>query len=693
MEDLTIFIKLNASAAQMAGPIAFVERSLRQETDFNWQGERREYYYPTTAEKDTQALRGLLESQGVEDLPGCRMVFLVYRTVYPDTEADGGEVQPEIFIKKLYVGRVVRIEREETLYKLFYAVRAAVTSPLVIDNFMAFSNLRLNRDFEKGSYISIENSPSLRKQLSYATDVPQNAAPRTVDGGYYPPRENEAPSEFAQKNEDCQRLYHLFPPSGKGEYQRDRDRIVNSKAFRRMVDKAQIFTASKGDHYRTRMTHTLCVAQIAREIASRLGMNVPLTEAIALGHDLGHTPFGHQGERTLDSMAKKKTGGTVGFKHNFQSLNVASVLEEEYIECSGLDLSVQVLEGMWKHTKIRRGPGEPLICALADFLPGDIDPETVSRLFHPEDSFSATVEGQIVFIADEIAQRSHDLDDALSAGLLDVDGLLEALSLKKLEALRRSIEALRADMETARARHRIFISTGELLASRISAEVISYFTNDVVKRFTDALREDSPEREEMDRSRAYFAEHRRADRLLLRFSEEGQALNDYLETIVNKQVINSAEVAAFDDKAQRIVSTLFNLYYNNPRLLHEGTLQRIYIKMRKYTDNVIHFQEADIGLVNDEWARIKAPKHAARLRDLREEFPQADLSAYRDKDVVLFQRTLPEGSAEYRQVEEYLEACAGEYQEKKRILVRAICDFISGMTDTYATNEYRKLMC
>ena len=690
MEDLTIFIKLNASAAQMAGPIAFVERSLRQETDFNWQGERREYYYPTTAEKDTQALRGLLESQGVEDLPGCRIVFLVYRTVYPDTEADGGEVQPEIFIKKLYVGHVVRIEREETLYKLFYAVRAAVTSPLVIDNFMAFSNLRLNRDFEKGSYISIENSPSLRKQLSYATDVPQNAAPRTVDGGYYPPRENEAPSEFAQKNEDCRRLYHLFPPSGKGEYQRDRDRIVNSKAFRRMVDKAQIFTASKGDHYRTRMTHTLCVAQIAREIASRLGMNVPLTEAIALGHDLGHTPFGHQGERTLDSMAKKKTGGTVGFKHNFQSLNVASVLEEEYIECSGLDLSVQVLEGMWKHTKIRRGPGEPLICALADFLPGDIDPETVSRLFHPEDSFSATVEGQIVFIADEIAQRSHDLDDALSAGLLDVDKLLDALSLKKLRTLKSAIQRLKTDIQSAVGRQRVFISADELLASRISAEVISYFTEDVVAAFQRLLA-GGEHQEALAETRAYFAEYQRVDRPMIRFSEEGQALNDYLETIVTKQVINSPEVAAFDDKARRIVSQLFSLYYDNPRLLHEGTLQRVYIKMRQQTGNTIHFQEGDIGLVNEEWARIKSPDKAARLRDLRELFPDKDLSAYRD--VSDFLARLDPGGQDFQQVQAYMLRCTEEYTEKKNILVRAICDFISGMTDTYAVNEYRKLVC
>ena len=251
-----------------------------------------------------------------------------------------------------------------------------------------------------------------------------------------------------------------------------------------MVDKAQIFTSSKGDHYRTRMTHTLCVAQIARSIASRLHMNVPLTEAIALGHDLGHTPFGHQGERTLDKMARDCAN--IGFKHNFQSLNVASVLEEEYIECSGLDLSVQVLEGMWKHTKIRKSPHDALICDLEGFLPYGISEEARNHL-HPENSFCSTVEGQIVFIADEIAQRSHDLDDALSARLLTMDNVIEALSLKKLHTLKAQIEELKSSIYSAQKGQRMFVSERELLVSRVASQVINYFIDDVVKCFEDFL--------------------------------------------------------------------------------------------------------------------------------------------------------------------------------------------------------------
>ncbi len=689
MKDLTIFLKLNSSSTRMAGTISMVADSLRR---------GRGFYYPVTSDHDVQTLQDLQNSLESHNLTGCRIVFIVYRTVYHD-EAPAG---PSRYIQKLYVGTVTEPFRGAE-HKINYRVTSQIDSPLVIDNFMAFSNLKLDKDFEDGSYISIENSPALRRQLDYATEVPRNSVPRENPEGT--PQEAEegeegAPlpffdpiSEFAQKNEYCQRIYGLFPPSTtKSEFQRDYDRIVNCKAFRRMVDKAQIFTSSKGDHYRTRMTHTLCVTQIAREIASRLDMNVPLTEAIALGHDLGHTPFGHQGERTLNELAREKTGKAVCFKHNFQSLNVASVLEEEFIECSGLDLSLQTLEGMWKHTRIRKNPknpDDPLICELADFLPGDVSGESVSAL-HPESGFCSTVEGQIVAIADEIAQRSHDLDDALSAGLLDVDKLLEALSLKKLQALKNAIQRLKADIQSATNQQRVFISADELLASRISAEVISYFTEDVVAAFQRFLA-DGENQEALAQARAYFAEHRCVDRPMIQFSEEGQALNDYLETIVTKQVINSAEVAAFDDRAQRIVSKLFNLYYDNPRLLHEGTLQRVYIKMRRLTNNTIHFQEGDIGLVNEEWTRIKSPERSARLRDLRERFPGRDLSAY--EDIPAFLETLEEGSAEYRQVDAYVNGCRREYAEKKKLLVRAICDFISGMTDTYAVNEYRKLVC
>lgn len=661
MNNLLIFIKLNCSAPAVQPAISFVEDS------YNNQHEH--FYY--TSDKDTQTIRDLLSSMKIDNLVDYYIAFIEYRKT------------PEIFIKKLYIGKTVRLEQQGNSYQIYYSVKNEITSSLVIDNFMKYSNLNIERDFEEDSHISIEDSAPLMKQLLYAVNRPQNIAKEAIK---YPHIEAEEKlSEFAQRNEYCLRFFNIFPSSEtRSEYQRDYDRLVHSKAFRRMVDKAQIFTSSKGDHYRTRMTHTLCVAQIARSIASRLHMNVPLTEAIALGHDLGHTPFGHQGERTLDKMARDCAN--IGFKHNFQSLNVASVLEEEYIECSGLDLSVQVLEGMWKHTKIRKSPHDALICDLEGFLPYGISEEARNHL-HPENSFCSTVEGQIVFIADEIAQRSHDLDDALSARLLTMDNVIEALSLKKLHTLKAQIEELKSSIYSAQKGQRMFVSERELLVSRVASQVINYFIDDVVKCFEDFLAQNC---EEVKKIRAFFKANSHVDRQVLHFSAEGQILNDYLETIVAKQVINSPEVAAFDDKAKRVVSKLFELYYDNPRLLHDGTLQRIFIETRKRTNNVIHFQDADIDLVNDEWKRIKNPSNASRFRDLREEFPSIDFTPY--QSVPEFKDSLDETSKEYSIVTEYLDSCLNEYREKQKILVRSICDFISGMIDTYATEEYRKLL-
>ena len=289
------------------------------------------------------------------------------------------------------------------------------------------------------------------------------------------------------------------------------------------------------------------------------------------------------------------------------------------------------------------------------------------------------------------------MDDALSAGLISVDGLLEILSLKKLKVLKSEIEKIKTRMRDAESEDRCFISTDELLASRISSCVIDFFIDDVVENYFSVINKNT---EVINSAKEYFRNYNRVNCRIIGFSEAGMVLNNYLDTIVKKLVINSAEVAAFDDKAERIVKKLFDLYCENPRLLHEGTLQRIYIAMRKKTSNVIHFQEGDIDLVNDEWKRIQNPKESPRVRDLRESFPKEDLEVYRDKntygdknEVLAFKDKLNPSSKSFELVEKYISECISEYEEKRKILYRAICDFISGMTDSYATNEYRKLLC
>jgi dGTPase len=198
---------------------------------------------------------------------------------------------------------------------------------------------------------------------------------------------------YAQfSSESRGRNYAEPPPEWRTHYQRDRDRIIHSRAFRRLEYKTQVFLNGTGDHYRTRLTHTIEVAAISRNIAQALGLNQSLAEAIALAHDLGHSPFGHKGEAVLDRLMKNHGG----FEHNHHSLRIVEELEQKYPSFPGLNLTWEVREGLLKHNT------------------GSDKPGATKRL-----SKNASLEAQIANISDEIAYYSHDLDDGLEAGLLD----------------------------------------------------------------------------------------------------------------------------------------------------------------------------------------------------------------------------------------------------------------------------------
>ena len=196
------------------------------------------------------------------------------------------------------------------------------------------------------------------------------------------------------------RDHELEPDRLRTEFQRDRDRIIHSKAFRRLEYKTQVFVIHEGDHYRTRLTHSLEVAQIATTIARALGLNADLVEAIALGHDLGHTPFGHSGEEALDELVPG------GFRHYEHSVRVVEELEETYLYLGhrGLNLTWEVREGILKHAVWKR-PLEP------------------GRFQHLEPELLPTLEGQVINVADPVAFISHDLDDGLRAGILREEDL------------------------------------------------------------------------------------------------------------------------------------------------------------------------------------------------------------------------------------------------------------------------------
>lgn len=215
--------------------------------------------------------------------------------------------------------------------------------------------------------------------------------PRTREELEQLERQNLAP--YAQFSADTRgRKYEEAPPDWRTQYQRDRDRVIHSRAFRRLEYKTQVFLNGTGDHFRTRLTHTMEVAAISRNIARALKLNEDLAETIALAHDLGHSPFGHKGETVLNRLMK----GHGGFEHNRQSLRIVEELEQKYPLFAGLNLTWEVREGLNKHYTAYDHPGR--------------------RIDFP--ARSSSLEAQVANLADEIAYYSHDLDDGLDSGLL-----------------------------------------------------------------------------------------------------------------------------------------------------------------------------------------------------------------------------------------------------------------------------------
>jgi dGTPase len=224
---------------------------------------------------------------------------------------------------------------------------------------------------------------------------------------------SDTASYAAKSARSLGRLHGAGPSPTRSEFQRDRDRIIHSTAFRRLQHKTQVFLAHEGRHFRNRLTHTLEVSQIARSIARALRLDEDLAEAVALSHDLGHTPFGHAGERALH-RAMEPFGG---FDHNIQALRVVTLLENRYAEHDGLNLTWETLEGILKHNgPLLDGSGNPYGRYASEGLPTGLDAIPV-----PADlrlNTFASLEAQVAAVADDIAYNAHDIDDALRAGLV-----------------------------------------------------------------------------------------------------------------------------------------------------------------------------------------------------------------------------------------------------------------------------------
>jgi dGTPase len=332
---------------------------------------------------------------------------------------------------------------------------------------------------------------------------------------------------YACRAEESRGRLHSEPESpSRSAFQRDRDRIIHSTAFRRLQYKTQVFVYHEGDHYRTRLTHSLEVAQIARTISRALGLNEDLAEALALAHDLGHTPFGHAGEEALDAVMQ----AWGGFSHNDQTLRILTRLERRYAGFDGLNLTWETLEGTVKHN----GP-------LADPLPA-----TIAHYVRAHDLELATwpsAEAQVAALADDIAYNNHDIDDGLRAGLFAI-GDLDRIPL---------VGPVFAEV---RAQH------GALDEARLVHEAIRRLIDRMVGDLVAETR-----RRLADSGVRSVAEIRALGRPVAAFSAGMQANDAALKSFLFERMYRHYRVNRMSSKARRIVQELFRLLHSEPHCL------------------------------------------------------------------------------------------------------------------------------
>ncbi len=310
-------------------------------------------------------------------------------------------------------------------------------------------------------------------------------------------------------------------PAYRSEYQRDRDRIIHCGAFRRLEYKTQVFVNHEGDLFRTRLTHSIEVAQIGRSIARTLGLNEDLTEAIALAHDLGHTPFGHSGQDALNACMKDYGG----FEHNLQSLRVVDVLEERYADFPGLNLTFETREGVLKHCSLKN----------AEQL-GDVGRRFIEKK-------QPNLESQVANLADEIAYNNHDVDDGLRSGLITIEQLREvSLFGEQFAAVQKQYPGL---------------------AERVQIhEIVRRMINRLVVDLTEATRQRLAESkvQSIDDARA-------AGRPLITFSEPVREQSLALKRFLRTELYDHYRVRRMTRKAERIITDLFGVFMDDPRLL------------------------------------------------------------------------------------------------------------------------------
>lgn len=477
---------------------------------------------------------------------------------------------------------------------------------------------------------------------------------------------------FSAREEDTNRPYIQKKHAIRGEFERDRDRILYSKAFRRLSGKTQVFLSGKDDHIRNRMTHTIEVTQIARTISKALGINETLTEAIALGHDLGHTPFGHIGERTLNFIMCgcdeiRDFNGCLlnkrGFKHNWQGVRVVHELEKSN-NGYGLNLTEYTMWGILHHSNIKNKKCKSIsgnLCTLRRSGKTCVGAGSCENLdFYSKyniflDAKYLTIEALVVALADEIAQRHHDVEDALETKILEFNELHSKIvecydnGINKSEDKMKQINEIRD------------VDDEEIRVGKLSSFIVDLLTFDAITNIYNNLNEfitskNINDHEEFNR---YKKQEGVYDELVkkVNLSDDLLSGDKKFQEYVSKRILNSHKAQSMDGKGNYVIRELFKAYVTNPQQLPDKTIEKLF-------ENIESYSKKDLC---DE-------KYEAQFKELKE---------------IIKELSTDHTVGAKRNILQTL-----HYTDNiiyKQILMRTICDYIAGMTDIYAMNLHANL--
>ena len=322
------------------------------------------------------------------------------------------------------------------------------------------------------------------------------------------------------------RIYKEAENSIRSPYQRDRDRIIHSSSFRRLKHKTQVFVNTEGDHYRTRLTHSMEVSQIARTLARSLSLNEDLSETLSLSHDLGHPPFGHAGEEALNHCMERYGG----FDHNIQTLRIVTFLENKYYKFYGLNLTIETLEGLIKHN----GP-------VKDIIP--YNKILKEDLFNNKITFNTfpSLEAQVAAISDDIAYNNHDLQDGLRAGLFTIKKISSIPYLSKL--INKHVKNIKNFRK-------------EIIINQIVRDLINLMVMDVINTTNKNLKKNNPQS---------INDIYKLDCLIVDFSDKMKMIDREIKVFLKRNMYNHRNVIVNANRSKRIINDLFKCLLKNPR--------------------------------------------------------------------------------------------------------------------------------